>query len=726
MGDNVFLGDRNGVRTPMQWSPDRNAGFSTANPQQLYLPVIIDPEYHYEVVNVETQRQNAHSLLWWTKRLIAMRKQFKAFGRGKTEFLHPENTKILAFIRHYEDENVMVVANLSRFVQYVELDLSTFSGMVPVELFGQTRFPVIEENPFPLTLGPHSFYWFSLEKARAQEMVWQPEEEGLRLPHLKVSGRWTSVFDGRAKGQLEKILSQYLQKRRWFGGKAQGIRTTKIHDIISLKGTEGCLLLLDVLYGSGDAQNYLLPVAYASLEKAESLIESPASPIARMETTRPKGEGILYDGVMDPSLCAALLDTVVKRRVQKGQVGRIVGRRTKALSQVLEGKPEDLESSVSRAEQSNTSIVFDDQAIFKLFRRLDAGINPDWEIGRFLTEAGFEHIPSVAGAIEYFAGKKTREVRMTFGILEGYVSNANDAWSYTKNILDLYFEGLLTQRPDLGPAPATESGYEVQEETAFMTASTIIGPYLDFARLLGRRTAQLHVTLASGKEKKDFKPEPFSQLYQRALYQAMRSNAVQTFRLVQRQKHKFPPESQPDAEAILKGQAEILDRLGNVARQKIEAYRTRCHGDFHLGQVLYTGKDCVIIDFEGEPARPLTERRIKSSPLKDVAGMLRSFHYAVSLSLGSLREKEFVYPEDDEGYLEKGAKYWYEWICFAYLFEYVRLAADGAFLPPTIDQFHLLLDAYLLDKAFYELRYEIENRPDWVAIPCEGILQLAG
>src|SRR5580693_9039399 len=220
MGDNIYLGDRNSVRTPMQWNADRNAGFSDANPQRLYLPVIIDPEYHSQAINVEAQTQNSNSLLWWMRRLIALRQRYKAFGRGSLEILLPDNRKVFAFIRRLGEERILCVFNLSRHVQCVELDLSEFRGAVPVELSGNQEFPPIGDLPYFITLGSHGFFWFSLEC--------EPEELLAGRPSFAVSGPWTSLFESPASQDFESWLETYMSGRRWFGQKTRTITSASI------------------------------------------------------------------------------------------------------------------------------------------------------------------------------------------------------------------------------------------------------------------------------------------------------------------------------------------------------------------------------------------------------------------------------------------------------------------------------------------------------------------
>ena len=725
MGDNIYLGDRHSVRTPMQWSGDRNAGFSRANPQRLYLPVIIDPEYHYEAVNVEAQQNNPHSLLWWMKRLIALRKRHRAFGRGSIEFLDPENRKVLVFIRHYEDEHILVVANLSRFVQNVELDLSSYEGLVPVEMFGGTRFPAIGELPYFITLGPHSFYWFALEPAPVRAEVRAALDAGIAT--LRVASAGAELLRGRRKTSLEAILPRYLQGRRWFGGKARTVRSVSILETVPValagKEAKSYLAILKVEYVEAEPETYVLPLSFANEERSDQLLEaSPQAAIAWVEVAKTGGNELMYDALWDKDFCQDLLKAMARRQRFRGEVGELTASSTRALRQLRGPADKPLDARVLKAEQSNTSVVYGDRLILKLFRRLDAGVNPELEIGRFLTDrTKLTRVPPVAGFIEY---RRPRQEPQTVAILQGLVPSEGDAWQYTLDTLDRYFERALT-------TPLTTEEMAVPPGSLLKLADaeipelvdSLIGPYLESARLLGQRTGELHVALASSSDDPSFVPEPITPFYQRSLYQSMRNLAGQALQTLRRHLRHLPDEAQKQAQRVLDSDEAILKRFRAVIDLRVKGSRIRCHGDYHLGQVLYTGKDFVIIDFEGEPARPLSERRIKRSPFRDVAGLLRSFHYAAYFTLFARDSGGPVRPEDIAT-LEPWARIWYIWVSATFLKAYLDSTSGVPFLPEARDELEVMLDASLLEKAIYELNYELNNRPDWVRIPLQGILDL--
>jgi maltose alpha-D-glucosyltransferase/alpha-amylase len=727
MGDNIYVGDRNGVRTPMQWSADRNAGFSRAPAQRLYLPVNIDPDYHYETVNVEARLNNTSSSLWYMKRLLSLRKRFKAFGRGAIEFLYPENPKVLAFVRSYEEELILVVSNLSRFSQFVELDLSAFQGRIPVELFGQTEFPVIKEQPYFLTVGPHAFYWFALERQRVSGDEADVGHGERTIPALQVAGSWDQLFGKDERGKLERILPDYLKTRRWFGGKARRIKFAGIREMIPLPGTSppSVLLLVLVEYSEGDPETYSVPLVFASGERSADVQKEIAhAVVARLRVNRGNGdgEGIIYDAFLEKDVCAFLLQAIAHNRKFKGRSGEIVTSRTRVFRRLRGPETEHLASSLIKAEQSNTSVIYGDRLILKLFRRIDEGQNPDLEIGTFLTEeAGFPHISPVAGALEY---RREHEEPMTLAILQGFVPNQGDAWKYTLDSLGRFYERVMSRPPDAETldCPKT-SPLALIDKKIPEPGGELIGTYLHSARQMGQRTAEMHVALSSNPEDPAFAPEPFSAHYQRSLYQSMRNLTGQMLPLLQRRLRSLPETVREEAKQVLDFEERILSRFRSIVDRKITAMRIRVHGDYHLGQILFTGKDFVIIDFEGEPAHSLSARRIKRSPLRDVAGMLRSFHYAANAPLiGKMAGS--VFRPDDAVRLDPWAKGWQLWVSATFLSAYLETSAQASFLPRSLEELSSLLSVYLLEKSIYELGYEINNRPDWVKLPLRGILQL--
>jgi len=735
MGDNIHLGDRNGVRTPMQWSSDRNAGFSRCNPQRLYLPVIIDPEYHYEAVNVEAQKDNPHSLLSQMKRWIAMRRQFKAFGWGSTEFLYPDNHGVLAFIRRYEQECLLVVANLSRFVQYAELDLSAFKGMQPIEVFGKTPFPPIGDHPYFIVLGPHSIYWFALEspKKRGQRIEIGEKQS---LPILDVEAGWEELVVGKKRGALETVLPAYLNRMRWFGGKERQIREVKIVEAVkipypALKGSSitrahsAYLTLLRVHYTQGEPEVYLLPLVGLPVESPDVSVSDAQTALVYARWRKADRSGYTYslvsEGLSEKAFCLALGEAIgCRRRFQTAQ-GEIEGVLVSGLPREWKASGHSLEPNLLKTEQTNTSIVFGERWILKLFRRIEDGVNPEWEMGRFLTEkAAFPYVPKTVGALEYRFRTGDREP-MTLGILQTFVSHARNAWDHTLGILARYLDDLLTaswNRPQL----PQKSHIDLVGADVPPLAGERIGSYLEWARLLGKRTAQLHLALVASEDPR-FAPEPFTDFVQRSVYQSMHSLAALTFQSLRHHLNRLNQKIRTKAQRVLDKEDAVRQTFRALLGCKPTGLRIRCHGDYHLGQVLYTGKDFVIIDFEGEPDHSLGARRLKRSPLKDVAGMLRSFAYAAEWTLLN-HPAGATLSLDKRNQLTEWMQFWQTWVSVSFLQGYISEGKTADFLPKTQEELALFLKAHLLEKAIYELRYELQHRPDWVGIPLGGILEI--
>jgi maltose alpha-D-glucosyltransferase/alpha-amylase len=725
MGENIFLGDRNGVRTPMQWSADKNAGFSRANPQGLYLPINLDPGNHFEAVNVEVQEGNRHSLLWWMKRLIALRKQWNAFGLGTLEFLLPDNRKILAFVRRHENECILVVANLSRFVQPVELNLAEFAARLPIELFGRTEFPAISEKPYFLTLGPHAFYWFSLEaKPAAQSQSTEAPGEAAAKPEVALAARGEELFEARRQFELEKLLQQWLPTRSWYAGRGRSIRRVSLRDLIPVPAEPGggYLALVEVVSDRTEPDLYLLPLALASGKTAEKLCQEwlPLV-VARLRFSQTGEAGVLYDALANPEFCRELLELISTRRVFRGRRGELRGTHTAVLRRLRMEKKLDLEPSPCKVEQSNTSVIFGDQLVLKCFRRQEEGENPEVEVSRFLTERKFPHAPLLAGALEYYAGGNPPS---TVAMLTTYIADTKDAWEYTMDTLSRFYERIqiLPEERRKLSFPAA-SGDHLSKTGVPDEVAEMIGTYLQSARQLGERTASLHLALASDASDPTFAPEPFTLHYQRGLFQSMRNEAGESFHLLGERLKNLPPQTQEEGRKVLRLQDAIIARYRGIYAERIGAWRIRCHGDYHLGEALYTGKDFIIIDFEGAPEIALGERRIKRSPLVDVASMIRSFHYVAHAALLAQVKRGTVQPEKVEE-MEPWSRFWSAWVSAAFYQGYRQTVGAAAFMPASEAETNLLLDCFGLRKAIEQLAGELARRPDWAPIPLRGILEL--
>ncbi|HYH17868.1 MAG TPA: maltose alpha-D-glucosyltransferase [Azospirillum sp.] len=715
MGDNIYLGDRDGVRTPMQWSPDRNGGFSRADPARLYLPAIQDPIYGFQAVNVEAQQRSPSSLLNWMKRLIAVRQQRKAFGRGTFRLLYPGNRKVLAYVREYQqdgaDEIILCVANLSRSAQAVELDLKEWKARVPVEMLGRTVFPPIGDLTYLLTLPAYGFYWFALA-AEADVPRWHesPPEPMPDLLTVVMRDGWHSVLSGRPLRELEEdVLGAFLPKQRWFAAKDQRIGTAQVTMAAEMpvSGTDGFMLTrVDVGFSgglSGDTatQHYFLPLAINWDPEATSS-GAPLLPYTLAKVRRGPTTGALYDGAHADGFALALLGALREGRELKATEGGVLFRPTARMADLDLGEaPEVRRIGV---EQSNTSVLVGDQAVVKVLRRLAPGQHPELEMGRFLTEvAGFANTPPLLGSVEHVADDGTPTA---LAVAQGFVRNQGDGWTTTVEYLERELDEIR-----LGVVRADD---EMPDEEPF-------GLFLQLARTLGQRTAEMHRALAIETGDAAFDPEPVTPDDLRAWTQRARKQAEAAFAVLSATADRLSgSETRSEVERLLSRRDEVMARLDELAGQPVNAVKTRIHGDYHLGQVLRAQTDWYVIDFEGEPAKPLAERRAKRSALVDVAGMLRSFNYAAWAAVFRLDDQALEQGAGSR--IMEAARDW-EWRTVAAFSEAYRTTlGDCPVWPDDDSAARRLLSVFLMEKALYEVAYEAANRPGWLCIPVKGVL----
>jgi maltose alpha-D-glucosyltransferase/alpha-amylase len=697
MGDNIYLGDRNGVRTPMQWTADRNAGFSRANPAQLYSPVIMDPVWGYQAINVEAQHTDPSSLLNWMRNMIALRKLFPVFGRGTLKFLPSANRKVLSYVRQNDGQSVLCLANLSRFPQPVLLDLSEFEGMIPVEMLGYVEFPPITKAPYSLTLGPYEFLWFELQSALIMQESDELEPEN---PLIEIGNEkdWPAILTGMNLEKLRSsVLPNFIARQRWFGGKSKQIRSVTVMDWSVFDEGKSVYLVTAVKYDSGEEESYLVPLTMIFGDAVEDVRSSRENAIVAPVRSA-SNEGILCDALVSETACQSLLSLLRHQAAWQSKAGEIRGNPSSVLSKIIapdEGAPP---ARVSSAEQSNSSVLFGGQMIMKCFRRHEPGPNPDTEISRFLTErTGFRAIAPFGGAIEY---ARSGEEPSTLAMLQGFVTNDGDGWKWTLERLEAYYKYCAGR----------------SDENA--VRKFISDDYLEAARELGRVTAEMHRALASSIDNPDFAPETMTQPDIEELSKDFAEHAAHAIEMLKANLGHLPEDALELGGMVAGRRRKIIGCFHRLTSLQSPLARTRIHGDYHLGQVLHTSEGFIVLDFEGEPARPLAERRKKQSPLKDVAGMLRSFSYAAWSGLA----KHAMQSHAEGHQFEQWAKLWIRMASDEFLQAYLTEMSPSAIVPRN--DLNLILDAYVLDKALYELSYELNNRPDWVRIPLMGIVSL--
>ncbi|HVV03960.1 MAG TPA: maltose alpha-D-glucosyltransferase [Puia sp.] len=707
MGDNFYLGDRDGVRTPMQWSPDRNAGFSVANPQKLYLPLILDPEYHYESVNVETQRSNTSSLYWYMKRIIGVRKKFKTFGRGTLKFLNVENSKALAFVRTYEEETLLVVVNLSKYSQAAEVDLAGYKGYVPVDVFSKNRWPVIKEDGlYFFTLAPYAFQWFILEKAHPDM------DENIPLPLLLIR-QWEGLMEGNARRQLENsILPRYLQKVRWFTGKDRNLFQATIVDFIKtpLEGHSVFWLLLEIAEQDGTAGLYQLPLLLAGGERVAKLTASfPEALIAKVRSE--EGEGALVDAFFSPEWQMDMYHRMYAHKHITAPGQRIEFDGDGHLKKHAQDKGEIL-PRIHGSDLYNTSITYNGSFFLKMYRQVDVATNPDLETTKYLTALKFEHIPSFVGDIEW----RSRKGTILLGMMQDMIENHGDGYGYFQERVHNYIERLLAggrnvalweQR--IGTPMDPVSFDSLPEELQGMLG----GHASEEARLMGIRIGELHLALASGVDLKDYRPESFTLHYQRSLFSTLQSLVRETYQNLSRHKSRLPSDLQSNTERIAAYKPKLLAIFKRIYAKKLDTLKIRIHGNLHLGQLLLTGKDLAISDYSGDPTLSYSERRLKRSPLVDLATMVLSFHKVAFdgfMSDPQLQEAERTRSEPF-------AALWAHYISGIFVRAYLTTVKDSRLLPSDPKDLEMMWQIYLLQRAILAFNDALRNDPARLIVP---------
>ncbi len=711
MGDNYFLGDRDGVRTPMQWSADRNGGFSRANPQALYLPPVQDPVYGFQAINVEAQQNETSSLLNWTRRMVGVRKQHKAFGRGALSILYPRNRKILAYVRQYEDEDILCVANLSRQAQAVEIDLSEFRGTVPVELSGGAAFPPVGDLPYMLTLPAYGFFWFLLAK-EADSPLWHNETPD-PLPEFvtltATGGLVARALHGHDLINFQKYaLPEFLLHQRWYSGKDAALRSASVTLLGSIEG-EPNLLVIATAETSDGPQRYFLPVTVLWGENNVTF-GAPKLSYTLAKVRHGPVLGALIDACHDERFAADMLAAIRAGSEMTGDGGTIRFDSTETFRSLA--LPEDIHPL--GFDQSNVSVIVGDVAVLKFYRRLREGEQPEIEVARFLTEvAGYANTPPYYGSVEY---RPNDAPPMGLAAVFGFVRNQGDAWSVVLDALERHLDEFAFLPHEENPAPAGAEPPPLSP--AF---SDFVYP-LTIGATLGKRTGELHAAFASPTDDPAFAAEPIAAADIARWVAQAREEAERALAALRRAMPELPEDTRADAEALFAAEPALIARLEALGDLSAGGLKTRLHGDFHLGQVLIAQDDVMIVDFEGEPQRDLAERREKGSALVDVAGMLRSFDYAAWAAFDRLRARHGAI----DGDVRNLAAAWRDRATKDFLDAYWQAAEPAGILPAEPDARSGLLDLFKIRKASYEIGYEAANRPAWVSIPVRGLLDLLG
>ena len=699
MGDNFYLGDRDGVRTPMQWSRDRNAGFSTANPQQLYLPLILDPEYHYESVNAETQRLNTSSLLWFMKRIINMRKRYKAFGRGNLHVLNLENPKVFAFTRTYEEETLLVVVNLSKFPQPAEVDLSDYKGYTLIEVVSRNKFPKVKEDGYYFfTLAAYAFHWFALEKTK------DDIQSASELLFLEIS-RWEEMQQLEIIEKLETgILPGYLPKTKWFNGLHKSLYALKIsnHETISFSENPVFWILLDVVYQSGLPETYQLPLRFVTEKEAEKIRGvNPNAFLAIMECDKKKG--FLCDAFFTSSMQQDLINHMVGQQEVSLRLGRMDFYGNDSLKEYWK-ESEEVRTRIHTSDELNTSITYDNRFLLRMYRKIDISINPDLEITRFLSEkTKFKYMPGFIGAIEWKYDQKA----IVLGIMQTMIENHGNGYTYMQERVNNYIERIMArERSQLNPYEfigtlVDPAGFDqLPERLQELIGTNAAGE----SRLLGKRTGQMHLALASGEDDA-FKPEPFSLHYQRSLYSHMQSLLREAFQNLARYQKKADGGLAKKAALILTQRDILQEEMKKIYAKKLNVIKIRIHGNYHLSQVLLTGKDLAIQDYGGNAAQSYSERRLKRAAFRDVASMVASIY---EVTLETFRNNDHI-SKESHAELFPFYSLWAHYISGIFINSWKETVKGSGLIPGDPEDLSMMLQNYLLLQILSKLSYDVHS-----------------
>ncbi|HZI31314.1 MAG TPA: phosphotransferase, partial [Candidatus Binatia bacterium] len=583
-----------------------------------------------------------------------------------------------------------------------------------------TKFPVITTAPYFITLGPHNFFWFSLEH-RVQPVTKPEGGPPAALPSIPVAENWQDIFSGKARTKFEASLPEYFRSQPWFTGGNKTIKLATIKEWFSVPladGTTAELAFVLVEYVDATPELYAVPLAFATGDTAGPLRAVGAAELILPDNAQP---GVLHEAFATPAFARALIGLMSRRERLQNASNELEATRTTALRQILNGSALP-DPALHNTHDGNATMVFGDKIVLKYFRRIGQGVNPELEIGRFLTEQNFPHSPPVLGALEYRAAG---DVQMTLAVAKSYVPHAMNGWKFTLDAIGRYYDRVFASAAQglVPPALPTVHPLKLLHHSLPMEVADHVGTYLESARLLGERTAELHLALASGGDGEEFSKEPMTPHYLRGVFQSMRSLAMQNLRLLRKQLKSLPDGLAPIAQRVLDLEATILGHYRQLIEKQPAARRIRIHGDFHLGQVLWTGRDFVFLDFEGDVSLPISERRIKHSPLRDAARMLRSFHHAAYAGFYQQVELGLIAHENLPKF-EPWLRHWNLAISRSYLQAYCQKLEHSEILPGDEEQLRTMLLAYLLNQVLDELGHELRRGSKNIRVSLQAILIL--
>lgn len=695
MGDNIDLGDRNGVRTPMQWNAGLNAGFSGADPNRLFLPVIQDSEYDANSVNVEKQERNPHSLLWWMRKRIAVRRQMPVFGRGETHFPHSDNNHVLVFLRKHEGETVLVAANLAGQPQAAQIDLAEYAGEPVQEIVGHARFPWVTRDPYALTLGAHECLWLRVGKGAG-------EKTEIPLPELEPCDRIEECLSGQRGYLLAHFALPHYLAQAGLIPEENRHAAIRCHARIRLDIPDEpvLLLMLEAGTGGGQSRRFCLPVAFVA-----DTHPTPPPRDAWMARVHLLGQaGHLVDAAHLKSFRAAALNWIATGAALENEQGSLIGLPVDDLKEAGM-KAEAPMTSQLIMDRSRTIFLFPELCVLRFFRELSGGISPDVIMTRFLAEkTSFRNAPVYLGSLEWHGIQGEME---SLGMLQSAVPTDRDARHLANMSVLRYTESLRASADLRNPPPwlPTTPLPMPFEEMPEILQNPIGGAFAEFAQLLGLRTAELHLALASRRDVPGFEPEPFTAHHLAELHQTLRSRLR---RETARRRQSLPRAEVTYRSLLDRFEEKALAWLREIFRSPFQFERIRVHGDLNLSQALFTGKDFIFRGFGTLASTPPGYRGHKHPALRDLAGMLHSFRQA---ALACMKEHRETWGHD-AALLEPWLHAWSLAAGNIFLEAYLAAAEGAGFLPNQPGHFILLLKALLLDQGIVHWSREAEQSPE--------------
>ncbi|MFN8673024.1 MAG: maltose alpha-D-glucosyltransferase [Candidatus Sericytochromatia bacterium] len=670
MGDNYYLGDRNGVRTPMQWDSSKNAGFSNIDQRELFLPVITNPEYHYESINVENSEKNSDSLLWFMKKLISARKTLISLTKGNFQIIHSNNNKVISFIRKYKDEVVLVIANFSKNPQSLKLYLSEYNTYVPEEVFGKSIFPTITKDPYNLSISELSFYWLQLTK-RTEKSTYN-----VSIIYDSKDNKSKEVFE-------KKLLKNYLKKNELLDKKLS-VKDIEILELIEMENILSFIYVFKVYYNEDSPFIYIACISKKQIFDFNYLDNIPNETIL-IKINEKNEKEVFFDAFEDINFRKTFFEnSALEKNIKINNSNKIIKNTSN--------------SWLIESSSKNYLVNYDNSKVLKIYKSFEFVSRSEIELIIFLNKKGFKYIPKISNIINYYNEGKKAEI----GVIQDFIINEGNFWDYSSKEISLFFEKILFKNINL------DSNLDKKN-----ISSHINHFYINLIEKLANRVSEMHILLASDHEDINFAPEKFTFMYQRSIYQSVKSELKKVIENIENSHYL----TNPTIKGFIKNKSKLIEIFKQVLSKNIDGLRIRNHGDFNLKQILFTGKDFVFVDFDGISIKAFSERKIKRSCLREIASLLRSFHYLAYTSIEKECKKRFIDPNKFNSIAEILCNEIFKKFLDVYLLNLEK----SNLIPKSKDETKMLLNILLINKFLSSVNYEIDKQSESVIIPIMGI-----